>query len=581
MPELKHSILTVEEIQRLFRLKGIIGRFIANVLMSVFRLRTLNKMYNRCYHTDPVQFASNCINAGRNKVIISSEDLSQIPDSGPCVILFNHPYGGLDALVIIRTLILKRPDTRFIANFLLSRVKPVAHLLMQVNPFEDRKTAFSSHNGLKEMYNVIENGGAVCILPAGEVSTRYGKSKKVEDREWQANMMKFVKSVGVPVISAYISGQNSSLFHLLGKIHPALRTACLPRELLNKRNLNITVRFSQPAPIKFFKSIESSKDLASVLRARTYCLEPVNQVIGDSSKSMQYKDVVEATDLNLIRSDIEKIRETDLLFSSDSYQIYFSEKSRIPNVFRELSRLREITFREIGEGTGNEVDTDKYDDYYHHLFIWDEAASAIVGAYRIGLGAEIVSNYGVNGFYLNTLFGFKEKFTPYLNKSMEMGRSFIVQEYQRKPLPLFLLWKGIYFVTQRFPEYRFLIGPASISSMYSHNAKVLIIEYLKRYHSWPELSGSVSNKIRFEYEVTDHLEVLLSHFGSDMSAIDRLVKDIDTNHIGIPVLIKKYLSLGGRIIEFNVDPDFNYAIDGFVVLDIDIVSEEVINSYNK
>lgn len=581
MPELKHRILTVEELQRLFRLKGYIGKCIARLLMMVFKLRKLNLLYDRCYDDDPIRFATKCINAGRNRVFISDQDISQIPETGPCVVLFNHPYGGLDALVIIRTLIERRPDTRFIANFLLSRVEPVAHLLMQVNPFETRKSAFSSHNGLKEMYSVIENGGVVCILPAGEVSTRYGKSKRIEDREWQSNMMKFVRSVGVPVVSAYISGQNSWLFHFLGKIHPSLRTACLPRELLNKRNLDITVRFSQPAPIKFFKSLESNKDLANVLRARTYCLEPVQQVVSDKSKTVKYKDVIPATEQSVLRSEIEKIRDTDLLFCSDSYQIFFSEKQNIPSIFKELSRLREITFREIGEGTGNELDSDQYDEYYHHLFIWDDSASALVGAYRIGLGAEIINKNGVNGFYLNTLFNFKEKFIPYLSQSMEMGRSFIVQEYQRKPLPLFLLWKGIYFVTQRYPDYRFLIGPASISSLYSHNAKVLIIEYLKRHHSWPELSDSVSNNISFNYEITFHQEILLQHFGNDISAMDRIIKDIDVNHFGIPVLIKKYLSLGGRILEFNVDPDFNYAIDGFVVLDIAVVSEEVINSYNK
>lgn len=549
--------------------------------MCVFRLNKLNRVYTKCYDKDPVQFATNTIEYGNNKIIVYESDLSLIPETGPCVILCNHPYGGLDALILLKTLVEKRPDVRFIANFLLSRIEPAAHLLMQVNPFELRKQAFSSHAGLKEMYKVIESGGVVCILPSGEVSTRYGKSKIVEDREWQANMMKYVKSVGVPVISAFISGQNSWLFHFLGKFNPALRTALLPHELLNKRNKEIVFRLSNPAPSKFIKSIEDDKELANLLRAKTYCLESVAQECCDEHNPVVYKDVVAAGDAELLKSEIEKICEKDLLFTTDNYQVFFSIKQDIPNIFKELSRLREITFREIGEGTGNELDTDKFDDYYHHLFIWDDAASALVGAYRIGMGAEIIEEKGVKGFYINSLFSFKDGFVPYLSKSMEMGRSFIVAEYQRKTLPLFLLWKGIYFVTQRFSEYRYLIGPASISSLYSHNAKVLMIEFLKRHHSWPELEETVGSNIAFDYTVNHHHEVVLNSLGTNLSAMDRFIRDIDINHFGIPVLIKKYLSLGGKILEFNVDPDFNFAIDGFIILDIDVVSEEVIKSYNK
>ncbi|HNQ67734.1 MAG TPA: GNAT family N-acyltransferase [Bacteroidales bacterium] len=581
MPESKHKVISKEDFQKVLKVKGFHGRLLSSWGMRIMKFDKLNDLYDKAYDKDSTVFVENCLRLMNINLTVSESDLNNIPESGPVVFLFNHPYGGLDALAIMLSVLKRRPDTKFLANFLLSRVEPVAHHLISVNPFESHKEAFSSLAGLKEMYKVIESGGAICILPAGEVSTKYGKSKVVEDRDWHINVMKFVKKVNAPVVSGFVSGQNSKLFHIVGKINPSLRTVRLPAELLNKKNRNIFIRFSAPLQPKIINNIEDKNTLAKVLKARTYCLNDQESTGAEVKPTVNYQDIVKALDTNLIKSEIEKIKKTDLLFTTDNYECYFSEHDNIPVIFDELTRLREIAFREIGEGTGKEKDFDKFDSYYNHLFLWDSAASMLVGSYRIGMGADIIKDKGIAGFYLNSLFEFKDDFKSYLGKSMEMGRSFIVPEYQRKPLPLFLLWKGIYHVTQKFPDYKYLIGPASISSLYSDNAKILIVEYLKRNHNWPELSTMVKFRKGFNYTSNHHHEILLSTFEHDLNTIDRLIKDIDFNHFGIPVLIKKYLSLGGKILCFNVDPDFNYTVDGLVVLDIDVVSQEVINSYNK
>jgi len=581
MPVLKHRVISREELQKVLKLKGFCGKCLSSIAMKILKLNKLNKIYDDAYDTDSIVFVENCLKNSNNTIKVSDTDLNHIPETGPLIFLFNHPYGALDALVLFKTITSKRPDTRFVANFLLSRVEPVSPHLISVNPFESRKDAFSSLSGLKEMYKYVEAGGAICILPAGEVSTKYGKSKFVEDRDWNSNVIKFVQNANVPVVSGFLSGTNSNIFHFLGRINPTLRTARLPAEFVNKKNSEITIRFSAPMQAKQLKNITDKKVLGKVLKARTYCLNNADNCETKITGTNNYKSIIPAVGVDSLKSEIERIKTTDLLFTTDNYSCFFSPHDNIPNIFRELSRLREITFREVGEGTGNEYDSDKFDIYYNHLFIWDESASAIVGAYRIGMGEEIIKSKGFDGFYINSLFKFHKEFESYLGKSMEMGRSFIVPDYQRKPLPLFLLWKGIYFVTQKYTQYKYLIGPASISSLYSTNARILIIEYLKRHHNWPELSGLVGDRIPFNYELNQHHEILLDTFGDDLAAIDRLIKDLDTNHLGIPVLIKKYLSLGGKILNFNVDPDFNYAVDGFVVLDIAVVSEEVINSYNK
>jgi putative hemolysin len=582
MQKTKHILVSSTDLQKGLKLNGFFGRITSILLMRIFSLNKLNKYYDRNYSNDALEFCKNCLDSNNNKIIVPKSDFHNIPETGAFVILFNHPFGGVDALAIMQTIHQVRPDTKFIANFLLSRIEPVAPFLSQVNPFESRKDAFSSLNGLKEMYKHIENDHPVCILPAGEVSTRYGKSKIIEDKEWHTNTMKFITTTGIPVISGYISGQNSNLFHFMGKINPVLRTAMLPREFLRKKNQNIYIRLSGQLNTKTIKSIEDKNTLGKILKAKTYCLAD-DCVLSNSHKEkiIEYKQTIEPVSKEKLLTEIKLLKSESLLFQTDNYLCFFAETNSIPLIFTEISRLREITFREVGEGTGRDCDFDEYDSYYNHLFIWDENNESLVGAYRIGMGEEILKKHDLTGFYINSLFTFSDEIKPYLQKSMEMGRSFIVSEYQRKPLPLFLLWKGIYHVTQKYPQYKYLIGPASISNLYSDNSKTILIEYLKRNHMWPELSKMIKCKTPYKYTLNHHHEVILETLGNDLSLIDRLVRDIDLHHMGMPVLIKKYLSLGGKIIDFNVDPDFNYSIDGFIVLDIDVVSEEVIKSYHK
>lgn len=578
----KRVLISKEELQKALKVKGFFGNLLASWSMSVLSLNRINKMYSATYDENVDIFIDNALKHNNNKLVTLDKDLSTIPEKGPVIFLCNHPFGGWDGMAIIKTLLKVRPDTKFLVNFLLARIEPIKPHLIKVNPFELNKGAFSNISGIKEMYSILEQGNSLCILPAGEVSTKYGKSKIVEDREWQANIIKFVKKANVPVVSCYIDGQNSNFFHFLGKIHPMLRTLRLPKELLKKKDTDINIRISSPMHPKVIQNVNDVETLARILKAKTYCLENKSLIFDEVNTSIdKYDKIIDATPVDLLKDEIEKLKDSNLLFKVDNYLCFFAKHENIPYIFREISRLREITFREIGEATGKDSDCDDYDLYYNHLFIWDENNSAIVGAYRIGMGNDIIKEKGIKGFYINTLFDFDNKFYPYMEKAMEMGRSFIVSEYQRRTLPLFLLWRGIYYVTQKFPEYKYLIGPASISSLYEKHAKILIIEYLKRNYTWTELAELVDCRIPFTYEVNHNHDVLLNNFGYELNVIDKLIKDIDVNRYGIPVLIKKYLSLGGKVLGFNVDPNFNYAIDGLIILDIDVLSDDVINSYSK
>jgi hypothetical protein len=270
----------------------------------------------------------------------------------------------------------------------------------------------------------------------------------------------------------------------------------------------------------------------------------------------------------LLQKDITPLREDYRVWVEKNYEVFIVPTSLIPNVIREIGRLREITFRDIGEGTNKSTDLDEYDIYYNHLFIWDTEAKLIVGAYRLGLGNEIFYSYGKKGFYISELFKIKSQFAPVLKKSIELGRSWIRKEYQQKPLPLFLLWKGILKYLIDNPKYRYLIGPVSISNSFSTFSKSLIVDYINRNHFDHELAKYIRPRKKFKVDL-GHLDsdVLLS--GEDnFKGLDNLISEVETRNIKVPVMLRQYIALNAKIISFNIDPKFSDCLDGFLVLDL-------------
>lgn len=288
-------------------------------------------------------------------------------------------------------------------------------------------------------------------------------------------------------------------------------------------------------------------------------------------------------DSDIIESHIQYLHNIgDKLFSVGKYDVFCSQSSDLGLVLYEIGRLREKTFREIGEGTNKSVDLDSFDTYYNQLFIWDRDQKSIVGGYRLGFGKEIIKRFGRSGFYSNTLFSYRKSFKPVLKESIELGRSFIVKEYQRKNLPLFLLWKGILVCLLKNPSYRYLLGPASISNDYSKLTQQLMVEFMTNNFQNDKFSSAVLPKNKpFFNNTPDDMQTILANIGTDIELLDKSIKSIEFDKRGIPVLLKKYLELNANVIGFNVDPAFNYCIDGLVLVDIDNIPEHVIKGLSK
>ena len=421
------------------------------------------------------------------------------------------------------------------------------------------------------------------MFPAGEVSTIYPGNQGIADRKWMKQAIKFIKRASVQVIPIYFQGSNSMLFHSLGLIHPLLRTARIPSEQFNKKNKVIKIKIGNPISVAEQNEHPDIDLLGRYLRAKTYTLgsslevkkffKPANTV------AVKQEEVIEAVDKSVLKSEVESLPERCLLFKQANYNVLCAEAKLLPNVLTELGRLRELTFREVGEGTNLKTDIDEFDLYYNHLFIWDEVTNSIAGAYRIGMGGEIVHSFGLKGFYLRSLFKMKKELKPLMSESLELGRSFIVKEFQRTPLPLFLLWKGILHFLVRNPDYRYLVGPVSISNSFSNASKSMIVDFIMKNHFNEVLADFVTPRKRFKPNLSDESTVLTENAKS-LKDIDLIIKDIDSNH-RIPILLKKYIELNGKIICFNIDPKFNDALDGLLVLDLHNVPEDTIRMLSK
>jgi putative hemolysin len=545
---------------------------LVSLLSKVARIDEVNELYAHMCESPGLESIETLFNRLDAAIEVEEGQLENIPKTGPFVVVANHPFGALDGLAMILAIAKVRPDFKVMANFLLQNVAPIKDYFIAVNPFETRRETYSNVGGLKAVKQHLENGGALGIFPAGEVSTYQGEMNAIADKKWATSAIKIVRNAGVPVVPVYFDGRNSRLFHLLGMIHPNLRTLALPAEMLRKKGDTIRMKIGKPIQPKDTEMFTSLDQYSRYLRAKTYALGSSFEVKRDYFRMFRIakspEEIIPPVEAHLILGEIESIADCKIL-SYDHFDCYVASSDRIPNILREIGRLREVTFRSVGEGTNKSIDLDEYDLYYNHLILWDRKAQKIAGAYRVGNGAQIMQRYGKRGFYISSLFRMDSAMDSMLEQSLELGRSFIVTEYQRHRLSLFLLWKGILFYLISNTHFRYIIGPVSISNQYQEVSKELIIQFITKHYFDSELSQHVSPRNAYSPKIKKvDTEALLDSTQSDIKKMDRIISEIEPTSFTMPVLLKKYLQQNAKIIAFNCDPKFNNALDGLMYLDM-------------
>jgi len=433
------SLVTAKEVAQLIKVDrlGALGKGIGWIILRLLRLNTFNKVYKQHQHLEGIPFLDGLLDTFDIKFEIPEEDLKRLPKQGGYITVSNHPLGGIDGILLLKLMLGQRNDFKIIANFLLHRISPLKPYVMPVNPFEDRKDVQSSIAGFKQALSHLREGHPLGVFPAGEVST-YKDDKLVIDKPWEEAAVKLIKKAEVPV-------------------------AKLPGELLTQKRRVIQVRVGHPITVKAQQEYSGIKEFSEFLRKKTYMMantfekKNILQTIPKTLKVPKApKEILDSVHSDLLDLDIIRLRENNRrLLESKNYEVFLAPAQEMNTLLTEIGRLREITFRAIGEGTNKAIDLDRFDQYYHHMFLWDNEKKCIAGAYRMGLGQFVYPEYGIDGFYLQDLFRFDPELHKMMQESIEMGRAFIVEAYQQKPMPLFLLWKGIVHTTLRFPQHKY------------------------------------------------------------------------------------------------------------------------------
>ncbi|WAC40987.1 lysophospholipid acyltransferase family protein [Pedobacter sp. SL55] len=580
------KIITKQEFAHATKIDKLGVPGLATLLMEVMKLNDINKVFSMNQHFEGLEFVDKILETIGVSIDFDEDDLKHIPKTGGFIAIANHPYGGVEGLALVKLLCTVRPEAKVMVNFILKKIPNLSEFFVAVNPFENVQHS-SSISGLKSTFDLLKSGTPIGIFPAGEVSTFNLEKQEITDRLWHPVVGKLVAKAKLPVVPIYFHGNNGVLFNILSFIHPTLRTAKLPSEFLNKQGLKIKVRIGKPIKIEDINYNKDTNKLLDFLRARTYALgtnleqekklfNPINlfkikkkpeEIVAETNKELMVKEVTGLTDYRV--------------WEEKNYEVYIVPTTTIPNILREIGRLREITFRQVGEGSNKKIDLDNYDIYYNHLFIWDKEAQMIVGAYRIGKGDEILDTMGKRGFYISELFKIKEPFYPILRQGIELGRSWIRKEYQLKPLPLFLLWKGILKYLILNPQYRYMIGPVSISNSFSKFSKSLIVDFITKNHFDYELAHYVKPRNKFKADLSPIDTDLLIEQSESLKDLDGLIGDIENNHIKIPVLLRQYMNLNAKIICFNIDPKFSDCLDGFLVVDTHKIPADILEKVGK
>lgn len=495
-------------------------------------------------------------------------DLERVPKKGAVVAVVNHPFGIVEGAALAHLLPKIRPDVKIMANSMLSAFAELEGKIIPVDPFGGPEAKRANLRGMRASLEWLERGGMLVVFPAGEVShLQVGFPRiAVEDPAWSETIARLLRHADAAALPMFIDGRNSVLFHLAGLVHPRLRTALIPHELLNKQATTIELRCGAPIAAARVRQFSSDTRLTEHLRWRTYLLGKRDRV--KARKANGGKPIVKPVPVEQLLQELER----EALVEAGEFQVFAARGHEMPAMMREIGRLREETFRRVGEGTGGEMDVDRFDRYYHHLFLWNRAKQELVGAYRLGVVDEILAHHGVKGLYTQTLFAFDRALLAKMGPAVELGRSFIRVEYQKSFQPLLLLWKGIgQFVLAHSPA-RVLFGPVSVSAEYTRVSRELMASVLSQQNGNPELEKLVRARkpMRCHFAVSP---------GCDVEELGDLIVDLEPDRKSVPVLLRQYLKLGGQLISFNVDPKFNHCLDGLIVVDLAKTEAKLLERY--
>jgi putative hemolysin len=514
-------------------------------------------------------------------------DLERIPIRGPFVAVANHPFGVLDGAALAVLLSRVRPDVKILTNALLQGIPELREQCIFVDPFHTPSSVDKNVKPLKQAMEWLRQGGALAVFPAGEVSQWNVREAQVTDPAWNTVAARLVRKSGASALPVYFCGRNSVTFQLLGLINPRLRTLFLLQEFLQQRDKNVQVRIGGAIPSELIANLDSDEEATEYLRLRTYLLSyrgkkaislPAKMLSALPRKPQE--PIAAGIPAQFVVADIANLPAERLLIENADFAVYAARASELPHALDEVGRLREITFRAAGEGTGRSADLDQFDAYYWHLLLWNKEKQELAGAYRAGDVDEIIRSHGVKGLYTNTVFRYDQQLFLRIGSALELGRSFVRPEYQRQYAPLLLLWKGIARFVVAHPETPVLFGAVSISNEYSSLSREMIVRYFEQRKDGGEFADLIQARTPFRAPKLRHWDCgALCSLLRDLDQLAEPISDVEEDGKGLPILLKQYAKVGGRLMGFNLDRKFSDVVDGLMIVDLRQTDPSVLERY--
>jgi putative hemolysin len=518
---------------------------------------------------------------------VAAADTARIPSTGPVVAVANHPFGMLDGVVLAVLLTRVRADVKVMTNYLLRDVPELARHCIFVDPFQNGAATYTNREAVREALAWLRQGRMLAIFPAGEVSHWQFPQAEIADPAWNDTAARLIRRTGAAALPVYFCGRNSVGFHLFGMIHPRLRSAFLLQEFLHQEGRTVEVRIGSEIPGDSVAGMAGDKEAIEYLRWRTYLLARRSQPeklwpveIRSKISAKVQQPIAPAEPAELLAAELNGLGRDRCLAENSDLAVYLAKASETPRMLLELGRLREVTFRLAGEGTGKRRDLDRFDRYYWHVLLWHKRRQELVGAYRAGNTAEILAEHGVKGLYTNTLFRFDERVFKKIGPALELGRSFVRPEYQRQYAPLLLLWKGIARLLATHAGTPVLFGAVSISNDYSKASREMIYRFFEARMQEDELAGLIEPRRPFRPSSLRPWDCrAMCRALRGLEELSQPITDVETDGKGLPILLRQYAKIGGKLLSFNVDRKFSNVLDGFVVVDLRKTEAAVLERY--
>ncbi len=553
---------------KLAKKPNFLSKSLIKIAKKVIHEDSVNEFLKNNAHLKGFEFVDAVLDFFDFDYTVSSNDIQNIPPTGKVVIIANHPLGALDALSLLKLVGTVRTDVKIVANDFLNGIDALKSLLVPIDNFKARQ----SKKDVQAIYDTLNDDCAVIIFPAGEVS-RAG-AKGIKDPIWNKGFLNFAINSNAPILPIFIGGKNSKTFYTMSVINKTFSTLLLSNEMFNKKSMTIQIKIGELIPNDNIKPRGLDKKvIVNLYKKHLYSLKK-----GKKSYFLTQKAIAHPQKKDQL---IKELKKSQLIGETkDGKKIYLYDYEDDSIVLKELGRLRELSFRKVGEGINKKRDTDKYDIYYQHIILWDENDLEIVGSYRIGNGDFINKNIGIKGFYSNSLFKYNKRFDKYLNDSIELGRSFVQPKYWGTRA-LDYLWYGIGAYLRANPQIKYMFGPVSISGTFPSSAKDMMIFYYSHYFSNDE--ELVESKLPYQY--SSHIQDLKDMFVLDDKKEDfkRLKSTLSNMGVAVPTLFKQYADIcedgGVKFLGFNVDTDFSDCVDGFILVDVEQIKPSARKRY--